>query len=71
MARRKRKNKKLPIVDNHWILWLLGLWVGIPAVIMMPIAYGPSPFVIGMAVGTCAACVGGGYIIRIIAHRML
>ena len=71
MARRQRKNKKLPIVDNHWILWLLGLSTAVPAGILMPMAYGTDPFPLGVTIATCACCMGGGYIIRAIAHRLI
>lgn len=71
MARRKKKRQKIPIVDSHWTIWGLGLTVGIPAMIMMPMAYGADVFGIGFGIGTCAACVAGGYVLRVIAHRML
>ena len=71
MARRQRKNKKLPIVDNHWILLALGLSTAVPAGILMPMAYGTDPFPLGVTVATCAFCMGGGYIIRAIAHRLI
>ena len=71
MSRRKRQKAKLPIVDNHWILLGLGLWTGIPSAILLPIAYGTDPFTIGVTAATCAFCIGAGYIIRAIAHRLI
>ena len=71
MSRRKRQKAKLPIVDNHWILLGLGLWTGIPSAILIPMAYGTDAFGIGLAAGTFTACIGVGYLIRAIAHRLI
>lgn len=71
MPSRRRKNKKLPIVDNHWMLWGMGLWVGLPAAILMPMAYGADAYGIGLGLGTLAGCIGMGYAIRFAAHRLI
>ena len=73
MARRKRKakNKNLPVMDNHWILWGLGLWVGLPAAILMPMAYGADAYGIGLGLGTLAGCIGMNYLIRALGHLLI
>ena len=72
MARRKRKttNKKRPIVVNQWVLLGIGLWVGLPAAILMPMAYGADAYGFGLGFGTLAACVGSGYVMSIIARHL-
>ena len=70
MPRRKKRPQKLPIVESHWYVWFLGLAVGIPAIITMLTAYGPTPAGFGFGFGTCAACVGSGYVLRAIARRL-
>lgn len=73
MARRKRKttNKKRPIVVNQWVLLGIGLWVGLPAAILMPMAYGADAYGFGLGFGTLAGCIGINYLIRAIAHRLI
>lgn len=70
MPRRKKRPQKLPFVVSHWYIWFLGLFVGIPAIITMVAAEGPNLVGFGLGFGTCAACVGGGYVLRFIAQRL-
>ena len=69
MPRRKKKPQKLPIVTSHWYVWGHGLFIGIPAIITMVVAEGPNPTGFGLGFGTCAACIGSGYVLRAIALR--
>ena len=68
MPRRKKQPQKLPFVVSHWYIWFLGLFVGIPAIITLYLT-DPGPIGIGSGIFTCAACVGGGYVLRFIALR--
>ena len=71
MPRRKKRPQKLRIiVESHWYAWGLGLFVGIPAIITMVAAEGPNLVGFGLGFGTCAACVGGGYVLRAISRRL-
>ena len=51
-------------LDFWWGPVLVGLPVAAPAGALLPLAYGTSPFVIGVTAGFCALCLTGGYAAR-------